>query len=213
MYNIVQINAGSNCYLVKQNDSAILVDTGLSGNERKILTECTDKQVKLIVLTHGHIDHIQNAAFLAEQLQVPIAMNRKDLDLVRDNLCREMKTKGLLGNIVLLFSNLSTKNTKLKYFEPDIFLNEGDNLSQYGVNAEIVELPGHTEGSIGLKLVNSILVGDALMNMFRPGVSLLYESREEMLRSADKIANLGEVQIYFGHGKSVNNRKWVTEHA
>jgi len=59
----------------------------------------------------------------------------------------------------------------------------------------------------------SVIVGDALMNLFRPGVSLLYERKEEMLRSADKITNLGDVKIYFGHGKAVNNRKWVKEHA
>jgi hydroxyacylglutathione hydrolase len=47
------------------------------------------------------------------------------------------------------------------------------------------------------------------MNMFGPGVSLLYENREEMLKSAKRIADIGEQMIYFGHGRPVENRRWV----
>lgn len=103
MYDIVKIKAGSNCYLVSENDSSILVDTGLKGNEQKILNACEGKNVTLIVLTHGHIDHIQNAAYLANQLQVPIAMHEKDVALIKNNLCRVMKSKGFPGNIIRLF--------------------------------------------------------------------------------------------------------------
>lgn len=85
----------SNCYLVTQKEAAILVDTGLKGFEKNILSECEGKQIKLLVLTHGHIDHVQNAVFLAKQLQVPIAMHEKDVPLLKDNLCREMKANGV----------------------------------------------------------------------------------------------------------------------
>ena len=86
MYEITRINAGANCYLVTQKDATILVDTGVKGFEKKILSQCEGKQVKLIVLTHGHIDHAQNAAFLAKQLQVPIAMSKKDIPLLTARL-------------------------------------------------------------------------------------------------------------------------------
>ncbi|WP_349668816.1 MBL fold metallo-hydrolase, partial [Lacrimispora sp.] len=109
MYHIVQIKAGSNCYLVSENDSSILVDTGLKGNERKILNACKGKNITLIVLTHGHIDHIQNAAYLAKQLQVPVAMHQKDVELLQNNLCRVMKSNGFPGNIIRFFSVMSAK--------------------------------------------------------------------------------------------------------
>ena len=38
----------------------------------------------------------------------------------------------------------------LQEFKPDIFLKDGDSLSGYGVNASIIALPGHTDGSIGI---------------------------------------------------------------
>nr|WP_288824400.1 MBL fold metallo-hydrolase [uncultured Clostridium sp.] len=210
MYHIVQIKAGSNCYLVSEADSSILVDTGLKGNERKILDVCKGKNVKLIVLTHGHIDHIQNAAYLAKKMQVPIAMHEKDIVLIHNNLCREMKSNGFPGNIIKFFSVMSAKYAKIQTFVPDVILKGGDKLLNYGIDGEVIELPGHTQGSIGIKLGDQyLLAGDALMNFFAPGVSLLYENREQMQKSAKRISDMGRLIIYFGHGNAVENRIWV----
>ena len=85
-----------NCYIVADNDKAILIDTGRKKYfekilERckkyfeKILERCKKFHVSLIVLTHGHMDHCQNAAYLAEALHIPIAINKNDMDLIQDN--------------------------------------------------------------------------------------------------------------------------------
>lgn len=143
-------------------------------------------------------------------MQVPIAIHEKDIPLLKDNLCREMKAKGFFGNIVRFFSVLSAKSTQMESFTPDILLKEGDSLSEFGMDAEIIELPGHTAGSIGIKLgEDSMLVGDALMHMTKAGPSLLFEEYDQMLESMRKVQNMGDLKIYFGHGKMVQNRKWV----
>ena len=75
----------------------------------------------------------------------------------------------------------------------------------------VVGLPGHTDGSIGLDVNGTdLIVGDALMNMVYPTVSMLYHDRGTMLESARKIEAFGHRNIHFGHGKSVKNRKWVS---
>ena len=105
---------------------------------------------------------------------------------------------------------MSAKYAKIQTFIPDVILNEGDKLLEYGIDGQVIELPGHTKGSIGIMLGDQyLLVGDALMNMFGSGVSLLYEDREKMLKSAKKIEDIGKLKIYFGHGKAVENRRWV----
>ena len=38
--------------------------------------------MRLLILTHGHIDHAQNAAFLSKELNIPIAMHKDDVDLI-----------------------------------------------------------------------------------------------------------------------------------
>ena len=90
-----------------------------------------------------------------------------------------------------------------------IYLKNGDDLSEYGIAAKVVELPGHTKGSIGVEIEDNLFVGDALMNMFYPTVSMLYVDEQEILLSAKYISELGEKTIYFGHGKSKRNREWV----
>lgn len=198
-----------NCFIVADNDKAILIDTGRKKYREKILEKCREFHVGLIVLTHGHMDHCQNAAYLANTLHIPIAMNKKDVNLIPDNRKQSLSAKTFLGKIVLSVSLNSFEKDSLEAFEPTIYLKNGDNLSEYGVDAKIVELPGHTKGSVGIDTGDNLFVGDALMNMFYPTVSMLYADEQEMLLSAQFISELGEKTIYFGHGKPKRNRKWV----
>ena len=103
----------------------------------------------------------------------------------------------------------SFEKDSLEVFEPILYLKNGDDLSEYGIVAKVVELPGHTKGSIGIEIEDNLFVGDALMNMFYPTVSMLYVDEQEMISSAKYISELGEKTICFGHGKTKRNRKWV----
>ncbi len=114
------------------------------------------------------------------------------------------------GKILAYFSVKSIKFNLVESFEPSIFFKEGDSLSRFGIDGRIVELPGHTKGSIGIDIEErDFIVGDALMNMFKPEISLIYENKRQLEESAEKISRLGRRTIYFGHGKSVFNKKWV----
>lgn len=211
MVEVHRIAGGNvNCYIVTNKDKAILIDTGRKKYREKILEKCKEYHVSLIVLTHGHMDHCQNAAYLKNALHIPIAMSEKDINMIFDNRKQHMSAKTFLGKIVLSVSLSSFEKDTLDVFEPTIYLKNGDNLNEYGMDAKVVELPGHTRGSIGLEIEgDKLFVGDALMNMFYPTVSMLYVDEQEMLSSAKHISELGEKTIYFGHGNPKSNRKWV----
>lgn len=211
MDKIQQICCGNvNCYLILNGKTGILVDTGQEKYKQKILAACKPFSIHLLILTHGHVDHIQNASFLANQLHIPIAMCKADFDLIKDNTIQPLYTHGILGKIVLSASLKSFRTDKIPMFTPTIFLDDGDVLDKYGVSAKIIGLPGHTNGSIGIDVNNqALIVGDALMNIFYPMVSLLYTDKNSMLQSAQKIRQLGDRKIYFGHGKPVANRAWT----
>ncbi|MDE7270653.1 MAG: MBL fold metallo-hydrolase [Acetatifactor sp.] len=198
-----------NCYIVAENGNAILIDTGRKKYREKVLKQCRKFSVNLIVLTHGHLDHCQNAAYLADALSVPIAMHEKDRNLIPDNRTQLLSAKTFLGKIVLSVSLQSFEKDVLDVFEPTVYLKDGDNLSAYGVDARVVEMPGHTNGSIGLKIGDGLFVGDALMNMFFPTVAMLYTDEKMMRQSARQISGMGKLKIYFGHGKPVDNRNWI----
>jgi len=66
MQTINRIQCGNgNCFLVSNDSSSILVDTARHKYRDKILTACKGENVKLIILTHGHVDHVENAAYLS----------------------------------------------------------------------------------------------------------------------------------------------------
>ena len=101
MSRIKRVHCGDvNCHLVQGEQGAILVDTGRAGYGEKLLPLCRQWDVRLIVLTHGHLDHVQNAAFLSQQLEVPIAMHRADLELLEDNDRQPMQAHRRLGRLI-----------------------------------------------------------------------------------------------------------------
>ncbi|WP_313182180.1 MBL fold metallo-hydrolase [Lacrimispora sp.] len=207
---VKRIRCGSvNSYLIEEHGRAVLVDTGRNGLEEKVLAQCRKTKVELIVLTHGHADHVQNTAYLRKELGVPVALHKEDLNLIKDNFMEPVRFQGMLGMAIAEVTAKSSETDRIPEFTPEIFINEGDWLKDYGINARIMGLPGHTRGSIGIDLdEKAVIVGDALMNMFYPGLSLVYWDRAEMLKSADKISALGARKVYFGHGSPVENRTW-----
>ena len=206
METIQQIRCGSvNCFLVQSGRDAILVDTGRAAYREKVLRACRAREevsVRLIVLTHGHIDHVQNAAFLAQELCVPIAMHREDAPLLADNRRQPLSSNGLLGRLMLSATNRSFQKDKIPPFSADFYLRNGDLLFRYGVNAQVITLPGHTRGSIGVLVGgHSLIAGDTMMNLPYPRPSLLYNNRMMMLRSVERIRGLEPQAVYFGHGR------------
>lgn len=211
MNEIHRIKCGNgNCYIVENGVDGILVDTGKKEFVNRVMEACRHYHVKLIILTHAHFDHAENAAQISNALGIPIGMSEKDCNLIQSNKNQILSAETFLGKIVLSASLKDFSVRTLQEFKPDIFLKDGDSLSDYGVNASIIALPGHTQGSIGIDVENKgLIVGDALMNMFYPTVSMLFHDKSEMLDSARKISRIGNRIIYFGHGKPVPNKQWV----
>ncbi len=211
MSEVHRIKCGNvNCYIIENGTNAILVDTGKKEYINQVLKACKPYSIKLLILTHAHFDHAENAAQISEALSIPIAMSEKDCDLIESNNNQELYSETFLGKIVLSASLKDFSARPMREFQPDILLKDNDSLSDYGINASIVSLPGHTNGSIGIDVDNKhLIVGDALMNMFYPTVSMLFHNKSEMLESARKVGRIGKRTIYFGHGKQTPNKHWV----
>lgn len=204
MIKITKIKNGCNCYLVENNDKeGILIDTGLSKGADKILKICKDKKVKLIILTHGHMDHIQGAKKISEELMAPILMHERDFGLISENLSQPINGRTFLGKVIAFVSTLGAKTTKIDAFKVNKPVTGNIIIQECGMEIEIIELPGHTKGSIGVKIEDHFFAGDALMNIAGPGISLLYENLEELMKSGKKISEMGDLEIHFGHGKEV----------
>ena len=159
MRGIHRIPCGNvNCYLVQGEESAVLVDTGYTGYVERLLDTCLGAGVRLIVLTHGHLDHIQNTALLMERLGVPAALHPADLGLLTDQQSQPLSAQGPAGRLLLSLSRHSFQTQAFLPFTPTVELREGDSLAPWGVDARVLELPGHTAGSIGLDVEGHSLI-------------------------------------------------------
>ena len=209
---VEQIKCGiNNAFIVTQGDSAILVDTATSNarTKRKILRACAGKDIKLIVLTHGHYDHAQNAAFLSRELGAPVAMHPADVPLLTNMMAQPLESPLWTSKILIWFTKLTNgKLNKVEPFELALELYEGLSLEEYGIDAEVIALPGHSDGSIGIVTPEWLIAGDALTNLFPPaGKAALWSDKEAMEASAAKAAALGDLTVYFGHGKPAPNQE------
>ena len=207
MTEIKRIKGGTdNCYLVMDGSKAILVDTAGKQNLGQVAAECDKYEMTLIVLTHVHFDHAENAAELSRRYNIPVAIHRKDEELFESFDRQPLKSSGLVGRVVLGLSLKVLQNTHVERPDHLIYVRDGDDLGAYGIRAKVTELPGHTLGSVGVDVEGKhLIVGDALDNWIRPGVAHLFHDRDTARKSAEKIRALGDRTVYYGHGKPTKN--------
>lgn len=203
-YSITHIKGGTdNCYIVSDGSKAILFDTASKENLQMVEDECSKYDLKLIVLSHPHFDHAENADALSKKFNVPVAYNEKDDGIFDDYDSQPLHSYGLVGFVVLKASLKVLSKTKVIRPQNRFFVKEGDTLAEYGFpDIKVTELPGHSKGSIGLLVADdALLAGDALDNWIRRGMGHLYTDLEAEKRTVEKIRSFGKRTYYYGHGK------------
>ena len=207
-YEITRIKGGTdNCYIVSHGKDAILFDTSSGAARELVIDECSKYNLKLIVLSHTHFDHAENAAAISEKFGVPVAYHEADDELFDNYDAQPLKSYGLVGFAVLQLSLKVLRETKVTRPSNHIFVKEGDTFAEYGFpDVKVVELPGHTKGSIGLMVDGeSLLAGDALDNWIRPANGHLFYDRSVLDKTYERIRSLSVKNTYYGHGNPTNN--------
>jgi len=87
-------------------------------------------------------------------------------------------------------------------FKPDMYLNDGDDLSGYGLDAKVLHTPGHTTGSISiLTQEGDFFCGDLMVNGEKPSISRYSDNFTENKASVSKLKDLNIKKVYPGHGR------------
>ena len=199
---------GVNCYLVAAVAGFVLIDSGTPEKRKALDAEledagCRPGTLRLIVLTHGDYDHAGNAAYLRDKYDTEIAMHPDDTGRVeRADWSWNLKPKpdkfGFLFRIVALFIRPGEFDT----FQPDVILEDQQNLSGYGLEPTVLHLPGHTKGSIGILTADKALFcGDLMDSMGRPSLEFFIDDMTAATASLEKLRSLETDRIYPGHGK------------
>lgn len=134
---VKRIKCGNvNCYIISEGDSAILVDTGRKKHLKTVIAACNPYKIKLILLTHGHYDHVENASELSEKLGVPVAMHKDDVNLLDSVKNQPLSASSFLGKIILSATIKEFAQRKMRAFTPSVFLDDGDDLTEYGISVK-----------------------------------------------------------------------------
>lgn len=204
MAKIEMLGGMSHYYLIHGDAGCVLVDTGFAADLDSLLRRLAALPLRLVLLTHGHHDHIANAEHVRRQFDVPIAMHPADRPLIADKKAKPLHAAGVLGRIMMLLSDRMDRGASLPVFEPDIDLRDGMSLEVYGIAADVRALPGHTAGSVGVLVEGrDFLVGDAMAHLAIGAGPTLYEDREAALQSVSRIRASGARTAYVGHGRPV----------
>lgn len=181
-----------NCYIVwdDQTGDTVVIDPG--GEAELITTFLRDRQlgVRLILNTHGHIDHIGANDALRAATGAPIGIHQNDAPMLASRL--------LCGADWL--------GWKYTEHEHDFLLNEGEAVTAGSLRFEVTHTPGHSPGSVMLHLAEAGLLfsGDLVFlggvgRWDLPGgnADVLFQSiREKFLPLPD------ETRVFPGHGPS-----------
>ncbi len=175
----------TNCYLLgcPETRQAAVIDPGSEG--KKIINEIhrLELQVKYIINTHAHVDHIAANSRLKETTGGVICLHEKDLLLYRNPSFGMSVVAG-------------------KQPEPDRLVAEGEKIVFGSVQLEVLETPGHTEGGISLLGTGLVFTGDTLFAGSIGRTDLPGGSLEQQIQSIHtRLMVLPEqTKVYPGHG-------------
>lgn len=197
-----------NAFLIVGEDGLTLVDSGLAKKKNIILGAVAgaDRQpadLKHILITHHHIDHIGSLAALKDATGAKCYVHPADSPIVRGDEPQPGPNPGsLLGKLAgPLISRLSPPAPPTHV---DVEVGDGEELPLAG-GIKAVHTPGHTPGHLSFLLPskNVLFVGDAAANMLRLGlpIGMFTADREQAKESIGKLAALEFDVACFGHGR------------
>lgn len=193
-----------NVYVIKGEYGDILIDTGFIGIKKNLKKWLDNFNIKLIILTHAHVDHTWNTAYLKEIYNCEVAIGVNDL-VNLDNTKINSKASKKRYNLWTKLMNFGMRNFKPTKFKVDIKLKNNQTINKYGIDLKIVSLPGHTNGSIGILYKDYLFAGDALVYRSKyPEIAYQNQNNNQAKKSYNKILKINPKIIFIGHDKEIS---------
>lgn len=182
-------------FLHREGESAtIVVDPADYG--REIYDELTRKglEIKAILLTHGHFDHILGVKALKEKCGAPVYASAFERDVLEDP---QLNTSAGYGRSCTV--------------TPDHYLIDGESVTLAGITIRMISTPGHTEGSCCYYIDGNETGGDPILisgdTLFEESVGRTDLPTGDMQDLVESIRTKlyvlpDNTQVYCGHGGS-----------
>lgn len=181
-----------NCYIIgcEKTRACAIIDPGGSFSviDEKIID--LGLEPKMILLTHGHSDHIGAVQELKDKYNIPVYIHELDAEFIKNPD---------LNHSYDLFR-------KIISIDYDNLLKDGQIIELGELKIEVIHTPGHTPGGVCFKVENIILTGDTLFNHSIGRTDLEGGSMDDIISSiVNKILIYDdEVKLYPGHNSSTS---------
>lgn len=178
IYTLILGELPTNCYLVSDEEGSAAVIDPAAAPERILQTARENGlNIRAILLTHGHFDHVGAVKALAQAVGCPVWMHENELTLP------EYLTDGPL-------------------YYTDSY-GEGDTVTVGKLTFTLLHTPGHTPGSVCLRCENSLFTGDTLFAGSCGRTDLSGGSGVQICRSLRRLAAISDdLAVYPGHGEA-----------
>lgn len=175
-----------NCYILTHNGEAAVVDPGAQGDKIISEIEKSGAKLKMILLTHGHFDHIGAVSHLARYSGAPVYIHTMDAPMLRDNV-----------------KNLSFMTMEeVEPYEGEKALSGGEVLTLGEKEIKVHHTPGHSDGCVCYECEGNLFGGDLL---FRGSIGKFdrVNLRTQMNSLKYLMDNFSDdVRVFPGHGEA-----------
>ena len=178
----------TNTYIVTDEESGEMAVVDPSLPEESLMKKLNGKNVKYVLLTHGHFDHTCGAKMIKENTGAKVVIHKEDDEMLHDISKNEFE-ENCIGS-------------KFPEVDADINSEDGTELMLGNTKITVMHTPGHTKGGV-CYLFNEDRVmfsGDTLFRLTAGRADLYGGNGRDELRSLAKIGELeGDYKVYPGH--------------
>ena len=200
------------CYLIKA-DGCIMVDTGPPQSGAAIkewisTLPITPQDIQLIILIHGHADHVGSASSVKEFTGAAIALHEADKQMFEQGIVVWPTAVTNWGRVARLLLKPLTPMFRFQGDKVDLVLgDDGLSLRDFGIPGRVIHTPGHTPGSVSVLLESGeafvgCMTHNALPFRLGPGLPIFAEDLPRLKESWGVLIDQNVSQIYPAHGGS-----------
>ncbi len=137
-----------NCYVVscKKTNQAAVIDPGDNADDILKVIRSRSFELKYILLTHGHFDHLGGVAPIKAATEAQVLMHKED-KVLAESAPAQAELFGLAAP---------------QEFDVDRYIDDGDIVEFGNLSASVLATPGHTQGSVCYQFEKGVFVGDTL---------------------------------------------------
>ena len=177
-----------NCFIVAcdKTKKCAIIDPGDESSKIISAIRAENLTPEMILITHGHFDHLAAANAVKQEFQIPILIHQAD-KILAENASVQASMFGMEdpGNV-----------------SPDKLLQHGNSLQLGKLQIDVIHTPGHSPGNVTFKIGSHLFVGDLIFQSSIGRTDLPGGNYQQLINSVEeKIFTFPDnYTIHPGHG-------------